>query len=675
MPLTPKLAVKANTISTPTSRAPAPSQNGGLARVGHKEEPSTPVNAFLLNNVTPRSSSRKSRVDSSQNTPNSVSGDTPNGDRARSPTHGRIEGLTGLGFTESPKLAPMRPKSQVSGLGASPMISGVRAQSDCDTGGNSRPQSEVINRDDSPNFFHASNAKTQNPAPRHVEPRKAPTFFYADGREEESRRIDVPSPAVSAEDQPRVQSRFFHADGSADQTQGLPLLSPPISVSSSRSSFINSPTQAVPPLFPTKAQPSQARAASPPKEHVHLSYRKGASQIIPPTSQRKSTSSVSATSTPVLSAPSRFDSNETPRRRPSAASSAVTHSRSHTKTVSMSSIDITPRKSSSLQTSSPISPPTANSSNPASPSERGFAAPKASAAPSPTSSTWPRSPTKPATDASQDSSTDNTSNSALRNVNELAAKARQDRKVLDLEISNSSLLAINRSLEREIRKQKAELRRFRRLTRKSSMRNFSLASTGRSTSYGTVATDSGIDSLGDGADGLGMDEDFEDEDFDSEDYSEDSEEDEDGEGGKEKDARRLRLDLSKHRELLVDSQKLNQSIKRCVGFTEELISQGRRALEYKVRVSDVKLGGRVLSEDEDDHETDGLGNDLEDEVGFGDEDRQTENDSFGFQDELGEVNGSLDRLSRDSNRRTVSFERVPLSVSTGVDAEINGDGE
>jgi len=37
--------------------------------------------------------------------------------------------------------------------------------------------------------------------------------------------------------------------------------------------------------------------------------------------------------------------------------------------------------------------------------------------------------------------------------------------VLDLEISNSSLLAINRSLEKEIRKQKAELRRFRRMSR------------------------------------------------------------------------------------------------------------------------------------------------------------------------------------------------------------------
>lgn len=55
--------------------------------------------------------------------------------------------------------------------------------------------------------------------------------------------------------------------------------------------------------------------------------------------------------------------------------------------------------------------------------------------------------------------------SPSKSVSELAADARRERKVLDLEISNSSLLAINSSLEREVRRQKAELKRFRRLSR------------------------------------------------------------------------------------------------------------------------------------------------------------------------------------------------------------------
>ena len=70
-----------------------------------------------------------------------------------------------------------------------------------------------------------------------------------------------------------------------------------------------------------------------------------------------------------------------------------------------------------------------------------------------------------------------------------------------------------------------------------------------------------------------------------------------------KDEKRLQLDLSKHQELLIDSQKLNQSLKRCLGWTEELISEGKKALEYQVRVSDIEVGGRVLAPDENDLET------------------------------------------------------------------------
>jgi hypothetical protein len=65
-----------------------------------------------------------------------------------------------------------------------------------------------------------------------------------------------------------------------------------------------------------------------------------------------------------------------------------------------------------------------------------------------------------------------------------------------------------------------------------------------------------------------------------------------------KDERRLQLDLTRHRQLLVDSHKMNQSLKRCMAWSEEMISEGRRALDYKVRVSDIKLGGRVLEHEE-----------------------------------------------------------------------------
>lgn len=64
------------------------------------------------------------------------------------------------------------------------------------------------------------------------------------------------------------------------------------------------------------------------------------------------------------------------------------------------------------------------------------------------------------------------------------------------------------------------------------------------------------------------------------------------------DEKRVMLDLAKHQEVLGDSQKMNQSLKRCLGWTEELIKEGQRALEYNVHVQDVELGGRVLSPEE-----------------------------------------------------------------------------
>ena len=74
-----------------------------------------------------------------------------------------------------------------------------------------------------------------------------------------------------------------------------------------------------------------------------------------------------------------------------------------------------------------------------------------------------------------------------------------------------------------------------------------------------------------------------------------------------RDEKRLMLDLGKHQQLLIDSQKMNQSIKRCLNWTEELINEGKKALEYQVKVSDVEVGGKVLALDHDDEGDEGGG--------------------------------------------------------------------
>jgi hypothetical protein len=195
-------------------------------------------------------------------------------------------------------------------------------------------------------------------------------------------------------------------------------------------------------------------------------------------------------------------------------------------------------------------------------------------------------------------------------MNELAANARRERKVLDLEISNSSLLAINRSLEKEVRKQKAEIRRFRRMSR-AQLGSFAADTAGSPIETSAIGN-THIGDLSDMSEGEEMEEEEPEEEEEEEDESSDASFDEGtlspsaqlerDESHRLRDEKRLQLDLSKHRDMLVDSQKMNQSLKKCLGWTEQLIKDGEKALAYKVNVSDVRLGGRVLIA-EDDNDT------------------------------------------------------------------------
>lgn len=72
---------------------------------------------------------------------------------------------------------------------------------------------------------------------------------------------------------------------------------------------------------------------------------------------------------------------------------------------------------------------------------------------------------------------------------------------------------------------------------------------------------------------------------------------------KGRQSRTQRLDLSAQRTLLQDSQKLNQALKRCLGRTDELIADGKKALEYKVDTSELAIPGpRVLVLEDRDEE-------------------------------------------------------------------------
>ena len=188
-------------------------------------------------------------------------------------------------------------------------------------------------------------------------------------------------------------------------------------------------------------------------------------------------------------------------------------------------------------------------------------------------------------------------------MNELAANARRERKVLDLEISNSSLLAINRTLEREMRKQNAELRRYRRLGRSGRL---SAAPTSRSASGKMSFLSESAEGSAEETSPLDSDNEESDlESISSEIYSPTTTSwrpsSPTSRAGRTrfKDPKLPELDLAAHRALLVDGQKLNQSIKRCLAQTETLIASGKTALEYQAQApSPENVGARVLTPDD-----------------------------------------------------------------------------
>ncbi|CAK4029091.1 Hypothetical predicted protein [Lecanosticta acicola] len=576
-PLTPRVAApnaSAPSASTPVARPAAPrlpaNRTPAVSPRVRAQDETLGRDLATASTVTPRSATRKTRVESAQSSPSQD--DPPSDSKSKSSLgpadamSGRSSAVSGFSLASSNMTAGKprepRPKSMVGGTASrSPPL--VRSPGLVELGQSGQNDS-IDSR-----FFHASDVRRQEPAPKRPEPKKSASFFYADGRQDKPTISPpkAPSPVLSAVSEQRSTGRWIRPESNNNPSRSPSALSP---------SF--APTAVGSPYF-ASAVPNHGpyRSPSPSKENMHLSYRKGASQIL----------GMRPTPSPAVS-----PREEEPRR--------TSFGLSHKKSPSLSSID-----SGDFQQSRRRSATAADagaSTSPLTHEIKALPVPHVSSPPA----GLPSIDTSLASPAAM-SSPSQPILSPTKNAAELAADARRERKVLDLEISNSSLLAINSSLEREVKRQKSELKRFRRLSRAG---RFSMATSelsGRtSDGLSTPSEDDADDDSQypfDRASGMA-----------EEDLSE-SEEDASLMSGGEplspgaqanreqdrlaKDERRLRVDLDRHKELLTQSQAMNQSIKRCMYATEEMIRDGRRALEYHVRVSDVKLGGRILTGHED----------------------------------------------------------------------------
>ncbi|KAL8964403.1 MAG: hypothetical protein Q9183_004475, partial [Haloplaca sp. 2 TL-2023] len=339
-------------------------------------------------------------------------------------------------------------------------------------------------------------------------------------------------------------------------------------------------------------------------------------------------SSYQTSTSPAQRPPSPLKEEILPVSRKSSLSKPA--SRRHTRLVSSGSNDIRAPESvgkglSELSRRSSLNKPMQKISRPQSPSNFDFISSRRSSitfsdagkettlddSPDPalpgSSPPRPSSSILPDTAPLQNSSKPSPGKSKLEHLNELAANARRERKVLDLEISNSSLLAINRTLETEMRKQKAELRQLRRLrasgrfasSARSPSSRFSMLSTTDDLSPTSSADEDEMDNdRFSNISGTSDDTSFPD----SLNFSPTMRQSSLS-VAKGRQSRSFKLDMSAQRLLLLDSQKLNQALKRCLGRTDELIADGKKALDYKVNTEEgANKGPRVLSPDDHDEE-------------------------------------------------------------------------
>lgn len=521
-PLTPKLA---NSGAYPTPRRPV--QVDTTTVISSREDVSN--STYLSVNITPRSAPRNSRRDGTASPPVGSPGlpyymqqTTRSAPGAITGGHHRTERSPGRG---NARLEPPRPLREKTSMTEShPQISPSRPDSSCGSSAGS------------PMFFHADDARSsvssfeQDSRPRSYV-KSAPTvaFLYANGTKENESQADDMNKTL-----PVAKRRSTGPSRPIITTKPHPVLSPRL-----RS-----------PQLPdsNNRQSFDGHLLASPQIDDFIEIKSPRQQVSYPNSPEQRPSSVAS-----LPAPHR-------RTTSVDLSHQTTPQRERRRTSSSLSPAFPPPEVTTAAAETPESRPRVVSNG----------------------SSFSLDPSAPIPLAQSPVKTEANG----QEITDAAINARTERKVLDLEISNSSLLAINRTLERELRKQQAELRRYRRLSRTGRL---SISTSIRSTSGAGLSivseTDDGISEQA----SIHTPEELSDSGDDDSSITEES---------TAPDEKRFSLDLSKHQELLVDSQKMNQSLKRCLGWTEELIKEGKKALEYNVQVSDIELGGRVLAPDE-----------------------------------------------------------------------------
>jgi len=586
----PKLGGKSSSL--PKVAAPQAIHGSPALRAGSKIEKyaaqdsyrddgvATPVKAFLNSNITPRSGSRKARAETASPFTNGTPNGTPTTSRPASSHDGYdtivddAQATSGLGLRISNAGRKSRTSSMVSdGPGSSSSCRPTFME-------RNNPFTGATSHESIPKFFHADDVKSNMPPQPGLE-RFRPQSRLPNHAPAKDEIIPTGRMSSMSNDPARDEQRGSLAYANDIRESK----SPPPRLASGNSSN-RPPLQTI---YSEHAVNSPPRAPSPPKEEI-LPRKSSISKASP----RRHTRLVSNGGSELKSPEAIVVGNGAlPRRASLNAARSPRHS-THVRSSSVHSTGLssTRRPSVALSDTSPIERARTSlvgangalphSVNPPSMTQE---------LPDHQLPSQPQSPTKKMANG----------HSKIDQMNEFAAKARQERKVLDLEISNSSLLAINRTLEREMRKQNAELRRYRRLSRSG---RISIAPSSRSASgkmsifsetNASISSDDLVSSTDEDDDPADLPSTLSSTSAASYPSSPTTR----AARARFQDPTRVELDLTAHRALLLDSQKLNLAIKRCLSHSESLILSGRRALDYEAIAPEPEnLGPRVLTTDE-----------------------------------------------------------------------------
>lgn len=170
------------------------------------------------------------------------------------------------------------------------------------------------------------------------------------------------------------------------------------------------------------------------------------------------------------------------------------------------------------------------------------------------------------------------SNPAPSNPRDLQVKqARSDRKIQDLEISNASLMSVNKYLERKLRSQAKEIQYLK------------FSSSGPETEI--TRFDSDVDdSEEENGDNYNLDEDMED------DPNNEALEPTDQTPAEVELANKTKLieqRMQSHIKFLESSEKVNKMMRNCLVISDTLLQQATKSLEYEVDPSDLKYGLQI----------------------------------------------------------------------------------